>query len=76
MTYDLPTGAFFDQLNLDTSQTRGRSWGEGGYLVASMPVCVCPKVKDMGPFSASSEWNEQEDVIQNGCEICCSSLYG
>ena len=27
----------------------------GGDLVSTMPVCVCPKVKDMGPFSASSE---------------------
>ena len=30
-------------------------------------MCVCPKVKDMGPFSASSERNESEDVIQNAC---------
>ena len=27
----------------------------GGDLVSTMPVCVCPKLKDMGPFSASSE---------------------
>ena len=27
----------------------------GGDLVPTMPGCVCPKVKDMGPFSASSE---------------------
>ena len=27
----------------------------GGYLVQTMPGCVCPKVKDMGPFSASRE---------------------
>ena len=27
----------------------------GGDLVPTMPVCVCQKVKDMGPFSASSE---------------------
>ena len=27
----------------------------GGDFVSTMPVCVCPKVKDMGPFSASSE---------------------
>ena len=29
-------------------------WG-GGDLVQSMPGCVCPKVKDMSPFSASSK---------------------
>ena len=29
--------------------------GGGGDLVSTVPVCVCPKVKDMGPFSASSE---------------------
>ena len=29
--------------------------GGGGDLVQTMPRCVCPKVKDMGPFSASSE---------------------
>ena len=28
---------------------------QGGDFVSTMPVCVCPKVKDMGPFSASSE---------------------
>ena len=27
----------------------------GGDLVPTMPGCVCPKVKDMGPFSPSSE---------------------
>ena len=27
----------------------------GGELVATMPGCVCPKVKDMGPFWASRE---------------------
>ena len=26
-------------------------------------------------FLASSELNEQEDVIQNGCEIYCYTLY-
>ena len=31
------------------------SFTQGGDLVSTMPVCVCPKVKDMGPFSASSE---------------------
>ena len=30
----------------------------GGDLVPTMPGCVCPKVKDMGPFSASREGNE------------------
>ena len=29
--------------------------GGGGHLVPTMPRCVCPKVKDMGPFSASRE---------------------
>ena len=29
--------------------------GGGGDLVLTMPGCVCPKVKDMGPFSASRE---------------------
>ena len=29
--------------------------GGGGDLVSIMPVCVCPKVKEMGSFSASSE---------------------
>ena len=29
--------------------------GGGGDLVPNMPGCVCPKVKDMGPFSASRE---------------------
>ena len=27
----------------------------GGDLVSTLPGCVCQKVKDMGPFSASSE---------------------
>ena len=34
-------------------------WGmhspRGGDLVSNMPVCVCSKVKDMGPFSMLSE---------------------
>ena len=29
--------------------------GGGGDLVSTLPGCVCRKVKDMGPFSASSE---------------------
>ena len=29
--------------------------GGGGDFVSTIPVCVCPKVKDMGPVSASSE---------------------
>ena len=33
----------------------GKNPGGGGDLVPTMPVCVCQKVKDMGPFSASSE---------------------
>ena len=27
----------------------------GGDLISIMPVCVCPKVKEMGSFSALSE---------------------
>ena len=45
---------------------RVRGWGGGGCysvwkripggdLVPTMPGCVCPKVKDMGLFSASRE---------------------
>ena len=30
--------------------------GGGGDLVPTMPRCLCPKVMDMGPFSASGEW--------------------
>ena len=30
----------------------------GGDVVPTMPGCVCPKVKDMGPFSVSRECNE------------------
>ena len=30
----------------------------GGNLVSTMPVCVCPKVKDMGPFLVN-EMNEK-----------------
>ena len=33
-------------------------WVGGGDLASAMPVCVCWKVKDMGPFLASSELNE------------------
>ena len=47
--------------------------GGGCDLVPTMPLCVCRKMKAMGSFSASSEG---EDIIQNGCEICCSILYG
>ena len=32
-----------------------RGGGGGGDLVSSTPGCVCRKVKDMGPFSASRE---------------------
>ena len=31
--------------------------GGGGDLVPTTRGCVCPKVKDKGPFSASREWN-------------------
>ena len=33
----------------------GGPGGGGGDLVPTMPGCVCPKVKDMGSFSASSQ---------------------
>ena len=29
--------------------------GGGGHLVLTLPGCVCRKVKDMGPFTASRE---------------------
>ena len=32
-----------------------RGGGEGGDLVPTMPGCVCPKVKNMGSFSALRE---------------------
>ena len=45
-----------------TTQRKGGGWtggraypGGGGDLVQTMPGCVCPKVKDMGPISASRE---------------------
>ena len=48
----------------------------GGHLVLTLPGCVCPKVKDMGPFSASREWNEWEYFTQNGYRICRVTQYG
>ena len=37
-----------------------REGARGGDLVSTMHVCVCPKVKDMGPISASmNEMNEK-----------------
>ena len=33
----------------------GGAPGSGGDLVPTIPGCVCPKVKDMGPFSASRD---------------------
>ena len=50
--------------------------GGGGDLVSIMPICVCSKMKEMGSFLATSEWNEWRDVIQNRCRICCFILYG
>ena len=38
--------------DLGTSLPRG---GGGADLVLTLPGCVCPKVKDMGPFLASRE---------------------
>ena len=35
--------------------TRNLGGGGGGDFVLSLPRCVCPKVKDMGPFLASRE---------------------
>ena len=34
---------------------KGIRAGGGGDMVPTMPRCVCPKVKDMGPFLASRE---------------------
>ena len=33
----------------------GGGGGVAGDLSSTMPGCVCPKVKDMGPFSVSRE---------------------
>ena len=33
-------------------------------------MCVWKREQDMGPFYASSERNEGDDVIQNECKIC------
>ena len=68
---DLKTMSLLVQHIYKSDITRGRG---GGDLVSIMPICVCQKVKDMGPFFASSEYNEWEDVIPNGCEICSFSL--
>ena len=38
-----------------TVVTKPPRGGGGGDLVLSLPGCVCPKVKDMGPFWASRE---------------------
>ena len=40
------------------------SGGGGGYLVPTMPGCVCPKVKDMGPFMlrVSEMFETKKDV--------------
>ena len=37
-----------------TQSWKGSSTQRGDFN-SSMPGCVCPKVKDMGPFLASSE---------------------
>ena len=42
-------------LSGDRIYEKYRGGGGGGYLVSIMPVCVCPKVKEMGSFSVSSE---------------------
>ena len=41
-------------MNIRISRGGGRAGG-GGSLVPTMPGCVCPKVKDMGRYSASRE---------------------
>ena len=53
-----------------------KTGSRGGDLVSTLPGCVCRKVKDMGPFSASSEWNEWHDFTQNVCIICYLTQYG
>ena len=41
---------------IDPYRTRGLApGGGGGNLFLTLPGCVCPKVKDMGPFLASKE---------------------
>ena len=40
------------QRHIDKVGSHGR-----GHLVSIMPVCVCPKGKEMGSFAASSEGN-------------------
>ena len=46
----------YKDISPTTVTTCGISWeGRGGDLVSIMTVYVCPKVKEMGSFSASSE---------------------
>ena len=35
---------------MQSGERLGGSHAKGGDLVPSMPACVCPKVKDIGPF--------------------------
>ena len=51
----------------------GGPGGGGGDLVPTMPGCVCPKVKDMGPFSASRKWNIS---LKMGAKIAASLNMG
>ena len=39
----------------EPGNTKGSKNNTEGDLVSIMPVCVCPKVKEMGSFSVSSE---------------------
>ena len=48
--------------------------GSGGDLVSTMPVCVCRKVKDMGPFLASSEVMNEKMSFKMGVK-CADPLY-
>ena len=42
---------------------------QGGDLVPTMPGCVCPKVKDIGPFSASREGMSENISLKLGVKF-------
>ena len=55
---------------------RGGGGGGGGNLVLTMPGCVCPKVKGMGPFRLQgSEISVKFAASLNMCEYLCKVLY-
>ena len=65
-----------DLLSVHTIDVFHEYCTRGGDLVSTLPGCVCRKGKDMGPFSAPSEWNELHDFTQNGCKFCYLTQYG